>query len=75
MSTASANSRPTGRHDPALREADTAAVLEHLVSGTPLDPTLVDRVRASAEQVTESIRRDRGLVDDEMFQSLLDDEA
>ena len=75
MSTESPTVPPTGRDDPALRGADTAAVLEHLVSGRPLDPALVARVRARAERVTADIRRDRGLVDDDTFQSLLDDEA
>jgi hypothetical protein len=67
--------RPADLDDPALRGADAAAVLGHLVSGKPLDPALVERVRARAEQVTADVRRDRGLVDDEAFQSLLDDEA
>jgi hypothetical protein len=66
---------PPGPDDPALRAADTAAVLEHLVSGQPLDPTIVERVRARAEQVTADLRRDHGLVEDDTFQSLLDDEA
>jgi hypothetical protein len=66
---------PAGLDDAALREADAAAVLEHLTSGKPLDPALVERVRARAEQVTEDIRRNHGMVDDEAFQSLLDDEA
>ncbi len=61
--------------DPALRRADAAAVLEHLVSRKPLDPALLERVRARAEQVTEAIRREHGLVNDDTFQSLLDDEA
>jgi hypothetical protein len=69
---------PNARHapnDPALAVADAAAVLDHLASGRPVDPAVVERVRARAAEVTERIRRDRGLVDDETFQSLLDDEA
>jgi len=60
---------------PAPRSGDAAVVLEHFASGQPLDPAIVARIRARAEQVTEGIRRDRGLVDDDTFQSLLDDEA
>ncbi|MBL8792652.1 MAG: hypothetical protein JNM56_01975 [Planctomycetia bacterium] len=73
--TTSSTTKPVDLDDPKLRGADAAAVLEHLVSGKPLDPVLQERVRARAEQVTDAIRRDRGLVDDATFQSLLDDEA
>ncbi|MBO0697775.1 MAG: hypothetical protein J2P46_05240 [Zavarzinella sp.] len=73
MGTQSPSVQPADRDDPALCEADTAAVLEHLISGKPLDPSVVDRVRARAEQVTAGIRRDHGLVDDDTLQSLLDE--
>jgi hypothetical protein len=66
---------PAGPEDPTLRSMDAAAVLDHLVSGKPIDPTIMERVRARAEQVTADIRREHGLVDDDTFQSLLDDEA
>lgn len=75
MTTPSTTVRLVDLDDPALRGADVAAVLEHLVSGKPLDPALLERVRARAEQVTEAIRREHGLVNDDRFQSLLDDEA
>ena len=75
MSTQATTFRPAGVADAALHGADTAIVLEHLLSGTPLDPEVVDRVRARAEQVTAEIQRNHGLVDDDVFQSLLDDEA
>ena len=75
MSTQSPTARRTDLDDPALREADATAVLERLVSGEPLDPAIVERVHARAERVTEDIRRTHGLVDDDTFQSLLDDEA
>jgi hypothetical protein len=75
MSTKSPTVQPAGHDDQALCGADAAAVLEHFVSGKPLDPALLQRVRARAEQVTAGIRRDHGLVDDDTFQSLLDDEA
>jgi hypothetical protein len=66
---------PAGHDDPALSSTDVRVVLEHLVSGKPLDPVVLQRVRARAEQVSADIRRNRGLVDDDTFQSLLDDEA
>jgi len=75
MSKNSQTVRPADLDDPALRAADTAAVLEQLVSGRPLDPAVAERVHARAEQITENIRRTHGLVDDETFQSLLDDDS
>ncbi len=67
--------RPADLDDPALREADATAVLEQLVSGKPLDPAIAQRVHARAARVTETVRQTRGVVDDDTFQSLLDDEA
>lgn len=75
MSTHSPIAQPAAREDQALVEADAAAVLEQLVSGKPLDPAVVERVRARAELVTEAVRRNYGMVDDATFQSLLDDEG
>ena len=75
MSTESPAVQPADQDDPGLRGADAAAVLEHFASGQPLDPALVARVRARAEQVTADIRREHGLVDDDTFHALLDDEA
>lgn len=75
MSTESPAAPPAVQDDPALAGADAAAVLQHLGSGRPLDPAIVGRVHARAERVTAGIRRARGLVDDDTFQSLLDDEA
>jgi hypothetical protein len=75
MSTNSPTNRAADLEDPALREADAAAILEQLVSGRRLDPAIVERVHGRAAQVTDGIRRVRGLLDDETFQSLLDDEA
>jgi hypothetical protein len=67
---------PLADHDdPTQREADAAAVFEHLVSGKPLDPAVVARVRARAEQIRTDNFKQHGIVDDETFQSLLDDEA
>jgi hypothetical protein len=75
MGTEPPTAQRTDFDDPALHEADAAAVLERLVSGAPLDPAIAKRVHARAERVTEDIRRVHGLVDDNTFQSLLDDEA
>jgi hypothetical protein len=75
MNTNSVTVRPAGLNDPVLRDADIAAVLEHIVSGQPLDSAIVTRVCIRAEEVTENIRRDHGLLPDEEFQSLLEDEA
>jgi len=61
--------------DESLRGADAAAVLEHFVTGKPIDAAILDRVRARAAQVDADIRRNRGLVDDDTFQSLLDDDV
>lgn len=75
MNANSSTARRTELDDPALQEADSAAVLERLVSGKRLDPVVEDRIRARAERATEAIRQTRGLVDDDTFHSLLDDEA
>ena len=65
---------PTDLDDPVLSEADTAAVFESFTSGTPLDPAIGERVRARAARITEAIRQTHGVIDDETFQRLLDDE-
>jgi hypothetical protein len=75
MSTTSPTVQPSDRDNSALRGEDAAAVLEHFASGQPLDPAIVARIRARAEQVTTDIRREHGLVDDDTFHALLDDEA
>ena len=66
---------PVNCDDAALGQVDAAAALEHFAKGRPVDPALLERVRARAEQVKSEIWREHGLVDDETFQSLLDDEA
>jgi hypothetical protein len=67
---------PASCHDAAANaQADSAAVLEQLAAGLPLDPALVERVRARAAQITAEMERRHGMVDDETFHSLLDDEA
>jgi hypothetical protein len=59
----------------ALCRSDATAVLEQFASGHLVEAGVAERVRARTEQVTDNIRRERGLVDDDTFQSLLDDEA
>ncbi len=48
--------------DPSLREADAEAVMEHLISGKPHDPTIAVRVRERSERATEEMRRQFGTV-------------
>lgn len=55
MSTKSPMVQPADHNDPALREADTAAALEHFASGKPLGSAVLERIRARAEQVAASM--------------------
>jgi hypothetical protein len=48
-------------------------VLRHAFYGEPLDPE-VRRVDERATRITEAIYRTHGLIDDETFQKLLDDD-
>lgn len=75
MNTHSATILPVNLDDPAIQRADADSVLECLASNKPLDPAILERVRARSRQITETIRRERGLVDDDAFQALLDDET
>ena len=55
---------------------DTEAVLRHAFERVPLDPEVARRVDERAARITEQVRRTRGVIDDETFQSLLaDDES
>jgi hypothetical protein len=56
-------------------QADSEAVLRHAFHREPLDPEIARRVHERAAKVTEEVYRTRGLIDDETFQSLLDDES
>ena len=40
----------------------------------PLAPEVAERLQERGRQITEEIRRVHGLIDDEKFQSLLDDD-
>jgi hypothetical protein len=44
-------------------DADTWAIIEHVMTGKPLDPEVYRRVRARGEQVTEELRRRYGTVE------------
>ena len=54
--------------------ADQEAVLRHAFQGEPLDPEVRRRVHERAAWITEEIYRTHGLIDDETFQKLLDDD-
>lgn len=54
--------------------ADTEAVLRHAFERAPLDPDVARRVDERAARITEQVRRARGVIDDETFQSLLADD-
>jgi hypothetical protein len=43
-------------------EADAQAVIEHAMTGMPLDPEIACRVRARSERATEELRRKYGTV-------------
>lgn len=40
--------------------ADAQAVIDHLMSGKPLDPETYRRIRERAERITEEIRQKHG---------------
>jgi hypothetical protein len=54
--------------------SDTQAVLKHAFEGAPPDPEVARRVQARAARITEQIRQTHGVIDDETFQALLDEE-
>ena len=56
------------------QQADEEAVMRHVFDGKPLDPEVARRVQEHGRQITEEIRRVHGVIDDETFQSLLDDD-
>ena len=56
------------------QQADEEAVMRHAFDGKPLDPEVARRVQERGRRITEEIRRLHGLIDDETFQSLLDDD-
>ena len=44
-------------------DADTQAVIEHAMTGKPLDPEIARRVRAEGEKVRQEIFAKHGLVE------------
>lgn len=44
-------------------DADARAIIEHVMTGKPLDPEIYRRVRAEAERATEEMRRRYGVVE------------
>jgi hypothetical protein len=48
---------------PADFEADAQAVIEHVLTGKPLDPEVARRVRERSERATEELRRAHGTVE------------
>ncbi len=60
--------------DPQL-QADEEAVIRHVFDGKPLAPEVARRAQEHGRRITGKIRRMRGLIDDETFQFLLDDET
>jgi hypothetical protein len=54
--------------------ADQDAVLRHAFQGEPLDSEVRRRVHERAARITEEIYRAHGVIDDETFQKLLDDD-
>jgi hypothetical protein len=60
--------------DAALEQTDADSILRHTFHGEPLDPEIARRVHDRAEKITQKIYRVHGLIEDETFQKLLDDE-
>ena len=58
----------------ALEKADGEAVLRHAFHGEPLDPEVARRVHERAQKIIERNARTRGVIDDETFQMILDDD-
>jgi len=54
--------------------ADLDAVMKRIIDGTPVDPETARRIEERADRITEEIYRKRGLIEDETFQRLLDDD-
>lgn len=48
---------------PPELQADTAALLEHLATGKPLDPAVANRIRVRGDQIREEVLRQHGQLD------------
>lgn len=55
--------------------SDLDAVMRRIIDGTPVDPEVSRRIEERADRITEEIRRTRGIMDEDTFQKLLQDEA
>ena len=60
--------------DAALEKADEEAVMKHFLCGTPIDPEVSARVRARAQAITDRLRANHGVIDEDTIQSLLHDD-
>jgi hypothetical protein len=54
--------KDTPLNDAALREADAQAVMDHVISGAPLDPEIAHRVNERSRLATEEVRQRLGTV-------------
>ena len=54
--------------------ADLDAVMRRIIDGTPVDPETSRRIEERADCITEEVRCTRGVMDDDRFQGLLDDD-
>jgi transcriptional regulator of met regulon len=55
-------------------QADAEAILRHAFHGEPLDAEVDRRVQERADKITERLRAEYGVIDDDTFQKLLDDD-
>jgi hypothetical protein len=61
------------RSDPQVL-IDLDAVMKRIIDGTPVDPETSRRIEERADRITEEIRRTRGVIDDDRFQALRQDD-
>jgi len=71
MSTA--ETEPAGIDPQVL--ADLNAVMKRIIDGTPVDLETSRRIEERADRITEELRRTRGVMDDDRFQGLLQDDG
>ena len=57
-----------------LEKADEEAVMQGFLHGTPIDPEVSARVHARAQAITERLRATHGLIDEDTFQTLINDD-
>ena len=54
--------------------ADLDAVMKRIIDGTPVEPETSRRIDERANRITEEIRRNRGVMNDDRFQALFHDD-